>query len=262
MASLVISKEAKKAANLRVLQRADSNIVDIIASATHVVLYKFDAGSQAWEKQNVEGSLFVAKRSSFPHFKIIVMNRNSKENLEVPLAATFQMQVREPYLMFRMEKGNSKESSQEIRGIWFHDGKERQTIVDILNRVVKQLSAAPANVTAVEEKKPKQNVQTKPQGINKEEATASLMAALKIGGSGAAAAAGSVASQKAKPKPSPSPSAPKPQETSSLQNMVLDKKSLQLSLMSLLHEDKFLDLIHAQYLKVAKARENGGTPRK
>ena len=152
------------------------------------------------------------------------MNRNSKGNLEVPLAATFQMQVREPYLMFRMEKGNSKESSQEIRGIWFHDGKERQTIVDILNRVVKQLSAAPSNVTALEDKKPKQAVQTKPQGINKEEATASLMAALKIGGSGsgATAAAGSVASPKPKPKPSPSPSAPKPQEASSLQNMVLD----------------------------------------
>ena len=82
----------------------------------------------------------MAKRSSCPSFKIIVMNRNSKDNLEVPLASTFQMQVREPYLIFRLEKGDDA-SEQKIRGIWFHDGKERQSIVEILDRVVKSLSA-------------------------------------------------------------------------------------------------------------------------
>jgi mRNA-decapping enzyme 1B len=51
----VISEEAKRAANLRVLQRTDSNIVDIVGSATHVVLYEFNADSKAWEKRNVEG---------------------------------------------------------------------------------------------------------------------------------------------------------------------------------------------------------------
>jgi mRNA-decapping enzyme 1B len=56
MASIVISEEAKRAANLRVLQRADSDIVDILESATHVVLYEFNATSKAWEKRNVEGS--------------------------------------------------------------------------------------------------------------------------------------------------------------------------------------------------------------
>ena len=56
MAPIVISEEAKRAANLRVLQRADSSIVDIVGSATHVVLYEFNAASQAWEKRNVEGA--------------------------------------------------------------------------------------------------------------------------------------------------------------------------------------------------------------
>lgn len=193
--------------------------------------------------------MFVAKRSSFPRFKIIVMNRNSKNNLEVPLAPTFQMQVREPYLIFRMEKGDEKES-QEIRGIWFHDGKERQTIVDVLDRIVKSLSFP-------EEKKPNQSAQPQrsaanQQVINKEKAAASLMAVLKIGGS---AGSGSQTPQQKQ-------QVQKAQEDSSVQNMVLDKKSLQLSLMSLLQEDRFLDLIHAQYLKVAKARANGGTPKK
>mmetsp|Transcript_5142 Transcript_5142/g.3612 ORF Transcript_5142/g.3612 Transcript_5142/m.3612 type:complete len:92 (+) Transcript_5142:30-305(+) len=45
------------------------------------------------------------------------------------------------------------------------------------------------------------------------------------------------------------------EERQQLQSVELDKKSLQLSLMSLLQEDKFIDLIHAQYLKVVRARK-------
>ena len=55
MAPIVFNEQDKRAANLRVLQRADSNIIDIFSSCTHVVLYEFNATSQAWEKQNVEG---------------------------------------------------------------------------------------------------------------------------------------------------------------------------------------------------------------
>jgi len=187
------------------------------------------------------GSLFVAKRSSSPRFKMIVMNRNSKDNLEVPLSSTFQMQVREPYLIFRSEKSETK-----IKGIWFHDGKERQSIVEILNRAVKSLSAKDNSTV-------QQNNDARQPQMNKEQAAASLMSALKIGGS--SSDTGSTAQQKQVSAPS-TPQQPNTQDTN-VQNMVLDKKSLQLSLMSLLQEDKFLDLIHTQYLKVAKARSSG-----
>ena len=35
---------------------------------------------------------------------------------------------------------------------------------------------------------------------------------------------------------------------------VLDKKSLQLALLSLIQDDRFLDLLHSQYLRVARTR--------
>jgi mRNA-decapping enzyme 1B len=34
----------------------------------------------------------------------------------------------------------------------------------------------------------------------------------------------------------------------------LDKKSLQLALLSLIQDDRFLDLLHSQYLRVVHAR--------
>lgn len=58
MAPIKINEEDKKAANLRVLQKADPSITEIIAVASHAVLYEFDAVSNAWEKRNVEGVLF------------------------------------------------------------------------------------------------------------------------------------------------------------------------------------------------------------
>jgi hypothetical protein len=35
---------------------------------------------------------------------------------------------------------------------------------------------------------------------------------------------------------------------------VLDKKSLQLTLLSLIQDDRFIDLVHSQYLKVVRTR--------
>ena len=56
MAQVVtINDEAKRAANLRVLQRLDKTVLDIVGSATHVVLYSFNEQGQSWERRNVEG---------------------------------------------------------------------------------------------------------------------------------------------------------------------------------------------------------------
>jgi hypothetical protein len=56
MAPIAITEEARRAANLRVLQRIDPSIIGIVGSATHVVLYEFLETTQKWEKQNCEGA--------------------------------------------------------------------------------------------------------------------------------------------------------------------------------------------------------------
>ena len=42
--------------------------------------------------------------------------------------------------------------------------------------------------------------------------------------------------------------------TPNMPGVALDKKSLQLALLSLIQDERFIDLLHAQYLKVAHAR--------
>ncbi|KAL3757425.1 hypothetical protein ACHAWU_005156 [Discostella pseudostelligera] len=296
-----IDAETRRKANLRVLQRIDRNIVDLAITATHVVLYEYSKNN-CWEKMNVEGTLFVTKRSDVPRFKLIVLNRSSTENMEVPITASFQMQVKDPYLIFR-----ESAQSNDFRGFWFHDGEERDRIASHLEQVVKSL------IQLEEMEKQNSNPSFTPPPPSgggggdaeavRRDAGAALLSTLNLG-----ARVDSTSTQSAAPVPTPGTSeqqnrallmpsststaprtpaaaaAPQPTTTTpsgmapislsthmiggfpnphSTQHLVLDKKNLQLTLLSLLHDDRFLDLIHAQYLKVVNRRQAaaGAAPR-
>jgi mRNA-decapping enzyme 1B len=165
------------------------------------------------------------------------MNRNSKNNLDVPLSSNFQMQINEPYLIFR----SHKDEGESAQAIWFHDSNERQNICNVLQRIVKSLMYA-------EPAEKNQNSPVLTQAVaakmNNEEATASLMAALRIGESSQKQDLGDQ-------KPSSNDSNEKQDEN---RNIILDRKTLQLTLLSLLQDDRFIDLIHAKYLTITKAR--------
>lgn len=244
MVVVTINDEAKKAANLRVLQRLDGSIHDIVGSATHVVLYSFNDKNQAWERRNVEGSLFVAKRQpqnvTESRFKLLILNRHSKENLEVPLAASFQMQVREPYLIFRLDDSGG---NTNIMGIWFHDSKEREAISKILERVIQSLT----HVAELENKE-KKSKENKMKPSNETVLAATLQSTLGISG----------ADSDQKDKHNVSSDRNTATEQMDTNNLVLDKKHLKLTLMSLLEDDRFLDIIHAQYLKNLKVANSIG----
>lgn len=249
----IIDADTRRKANLRVLQRMDRNVVDVAITATHVVLYEYNitAKQSSWEKMNVEGTLFVTKRSDAPRFKLIVLNRNSTENLEVSITAVLQMQVKDPYLILR----NSPEST-EFLGIWFHDGNERGQIASYLEQVVNSLvkieemeSNGNMNITP--------SIQTdKDDHTTRQEAGVALLAALTMGSTGSAKVGETDVTTGQDIKLASAVPAVEQQTThsSQMQNIVLDKKSLQLSLLSLLQDDRFIDLIHAQYLKVVQKR--------
>jgi mRNA-decapping enzyme 1B len=278
--------EARRTTNLRVLHRLDPQIVDLAITATHVVLYEFNLSTQQWIKKNVEGSLFVVNRSDVPRFKLIISNRNSTENLEVGITSTFQMQLREPYLIFRdsssSSSGGGGGTDEAIRGLWFHDGKEREQLHSYLENVVKSLQKieemerlhGPPPALLNNNKKNNSSNNDNNKGpvveVNTNAAGAALLSALHLNDNTTTAAAAAESKSRKQSPPlqttgqsnnttklssssetsSSSPSPPPQSKTPT----TLDKKSLQLALLSLIQDERFLDLIHAQYLKVASSR--------
>eukprot|EP00980_Cylindrotheca_fusiformis_P023159 scaffold10199_cov146-Cylindrotheca_fusiformis.AAC.16 len=238
--ALNMHEQARKEANLRLLQRStDPAISDILGSATHVVLYKFSQSTQSWEKSNVEGSLFLAVRPS--GFLLVIVNRNSPDNYPIELTAKFQLQHQDPYLIFRQEENNET----VIRGIWFPHANERVILNDLLNNVLERLRSAPptppAPPPAAAAPPPRApSTSSSVSSFDQGAAFAALLSPLSLN---------SEAPQLRQQSPSQTSNQP-----------MLDKKSLQLSLLSLIQDERFIDLLHAQYLKVARARANRNKP--
>lgn len=111
--------------NLAVLKRRDAQIESILGSAGHVVLYQFNEENKAWDRKNVEGSLFVVKRAIAPQHQFVVLNRLSSENLVETIDESFQTELTEQFLLYR-------NGSSEILGVWFYSPPERASIADLL----------------------------------------------------------------------------------------------------------------------------------
>jgi mRNA-decapping enzyme 1B len=228
--ALTINENARKEANLRLLQRSmDRSISNILGSATHVVLYHFQQSSQTWEKSNVEGSLFLAVKPT--GYLLVILNRNSPDNYPIELSKDFQLQHNDPYLIFK-QPGSGETSA--IRGIWFPNPNERVLMNDLLTQVLATLKNSPPP--------PVPPPAATAPSIDQGDAISALLSPFSLG-------ANTSEATKTTPVRQSSPS----QQSS---QPILDKKSLQLALLSLIQDERFLDLLHAQYLKVASARAN------
>jgi len=256
-----LSMDARRKANLRVLQRSDTCIESIVESATHVGLYEFLQDDQRWEKKPIEGSLFLATRSrdSSSQFQLVILNRSSANNWTVDVTRRMQLQNTDPYLIIRQKNGGES----TILGIWFHNGQERDKIANLLSKAVQSLELVPAKVESTIDPGIAASVLLSPFTIADADTPV-----FKTPNPQSSPGANQKLNDSANTQQyNPNQQVPErgQQENRKLQSrddypnqqhLVLDKKSLQLSLLSLIQDERFLDLIHAQYLKVAHARAN------
>jgi mRNA-decapping enzyme 1B len=248
--ALSVNEQARMEANLRLLQRStDNTITNILGTATHVVLYKFQQSTQSWEKSNVEGSLFLAVRPM--GYLLLILNRNSPENYQLSVNKDFQLQHKDPYLIFKQHE----EGATVIRGIWFPDAQERAIMNGLLTQVLQLLRTNPP--VSAPAPTPAPAVASIDQGA----AIAALLSPFSLGTNDATSAVptSGVTRNGAIPTITTTSAASNTPPSRQLspstgQAPVLDKKSLQLALLSLIQDERFLDLLHAQYLKVSQAR--------
>ena len=151
MAAMERSKQLEY--NLAVLKRRDASISRVLDMAGHVVLYQFNEDSKAWDRKNVEGSLFVVERSSAPSYQFVVLNRLSSENLVETIDENFQTELTEQFLLYR-------NTSSEILGVWFYSPPERSAISELLT------SLSAGEVPGGAETSPEAPVDTADSGAN------------------------------------------------------------------------------------------------
>ncbi|XP_011639425.1 mRNA-decapping enzyme 1B [Pogonomyrmex barbatus] len=117
--------------NVAALKRVDPYVKDILETATHVALYTFNADENEWEKTDIEGALFLYSRNGEPYNSILIMNRLNTNNLVEPVAPGLDLQLQEPFLLYRNSRCN-------IYGVWFYEKEECVRIANMLNKLLKE----------------------------------------------------------------------------------------------------------------------------
>jgi len=260
----LIEENAKDLATLKVLQKTDPSVVEILGSASHVTLYGFDLDQQAWSRKNVEGSLFVVRRNTAPTFQFVVLNRLSTENTVEDLLGAFEFELSPPYLLYR--------SSTEVNGIWFYKQEECDAMSALFDKITGAFGAdAPAaNGASTEAMLAAMGLGTQQQTAPpppvaapvaaaapdpREDSVAAFFAAASAGGAGNAAAAAPVPvavpapqerKAKKKEKPAPAP-APAQRDVSAAEPVsgggAVTRDSVRAAMYKLVSNDGFIDMM-------------------
>ena len=109
---------------LSALQKVDPAIVAILTGSPHVAVYIFPQGAKQWERKNIEGPLYLVRRSTLPQFSFIILNRKENSHMVEMIDLNFEFQNQEPYIIFR----NSKAPVPMPHGMWFKSTEDRERV--------------------------------------------------------------------------------------------------------------------------------------
>ncbi|XP_059965781.1 mRNA-decapping enzyme 1A isoform X3 [Mesoplodon densirostris] len=117
--------------SLAALKQHDPYITSIADLTGQVALYTFCPKANQWEKTDIEGTLFVYRRSASPYHGFTIVNRLNMHNLVEPVNKDLEFQLHEPFLLYR-------NASLSIYSIWFYDKNDCHRIAKLMADVVEQ----------------------------------------------------------------------------------------------------------------------------
>ncbi|KAM9592364.1 mRNA-decapping enzyme 1A isoform 3-T3 [Trichechus inunguis] len=117
--------------SLAALKQHDPYITSIADLTGQVALYTFCPKANQWEKTDIEGTLFVYRRSASPYHGFTIVNRLNMHNLVEPVNKDLEFQLHEPFLLYR-------NASLSIYSIWFYDKNDCHRIAKLMANVVEE----------------------------------------------------------------------------------------------------------------------------
>ncbi|KFO25188.1 mRNA-decapping enzyme 1A [Fukomys damarensis] len=117
--------------SLAALKQHDPYITSIADLTGQVALYTFCPKANQWEKTDIEGTLFVYRRSASPYHGFTIVNRLNMHNLVEPVNKDLEFQLHEPFLLYR-------NANLSIYSIWFYDKNDCHRIAKLMADVVEE----------------------------------------------------------------------------------------------------------------------------
>ncbi|KAI9856289.1 MAG: hypothetical protein M1824_005504 [Vezdaea acicularis] len=151
--------------NLTVLRRYEPTISQILSIANYAVVYVFSTESQTWEKNDIEGTMFVcqlspsevAKEEGIERYKVIILNRRGLDNFTADLTSSNDVEITDQYVILR---SSSNPGNAPIYGLWIFSEPPPSSTAETRTRNAKIIedcaAAAEASTKAMRAKKEKQ----------------------------------------------------------------------------------------------------------
>eukprot|EP00516_Mucochytrium_quahogii_P003453 CAMPEP_0203759198 /NCGR_PEP_ID=MMETSP0098-20131031/12178_1 /ASSEMBLY_ACC=CAM_ASM_000208 /TAXON_ID=96639 /ORGANISM=" , Strain NY0313808BC1" /LENGTH=292 /DNA_ID=CAMNT_0050652009 /DNA_START=154 /DNA_END=1032 /DNA_ORIENTATION=- len=117
--------------NLRMVQRFDKEAESIVEQTLFVAVYRYQEDGGSWERESIEGPLFLLERGVEPKYSLLVVNRASATNFLKCIRGDFEFDDTGDYLMFRCEDG--------VYGLWFPDVEEKKKISQRIESIVSRM---------------------------------------------------------------------------------------------------------------------------
>ncbi|KAK4501229.1 hypothetical protein PRZ48_007036 [Zasmidium cellare] len=107
--------------NHLVLQRWSPQLQTILAISPFAVLYNFNPETAAWEKSDLQGSLFVCQLQDpvRPRYEVMILNRKNPENLHLEITSSENIEVTDEFVIVHIEGGEG-----QTVGLWMFSDAE------------------------------------------------------------------------------------------------------------------------------------------
>ncbi|KAI3129559.1 hypothetical protein CBS147330_5189 [Penicillium roqueforti] len=102
--------------NLSVIRRHKPSVTSILSLAPYAVVYIFSPTTKQWEKNGVEGTLFVCQETQGElgedRYTAFVVNRRGLDNFDLPLTEGENVEITEEYVILKAEESAEGEAGQ------------------------------------------------------------------------------------------------------------------------------------------------------
>ena len=116
--------------NLSVLRRHLPSTTSIAFLAPYAVIYIYSTATNGWEKNGIEGTLFVVELQN-EKYAVLVLNRRGLNNFTLPLKSAEDVEITQEYVILEGIEGDGLRSGnvgeKKVYGIWIFEEEQGST---------------------------------------------------------------------------------------------------------------------------------------
>ncbi|EUD70391.1 hypothetical protein YYG_04360 [Plasmodium vinckei petteri] len=122
----------------KMLKSIDIYITEIIMKSCFVTVYKMNENELKWKRADIEGFLYIVKRSLKPFYRLIITNKKNENHLLEDINSNMNLSTDQNYIFYKIL--NEENKSKSIYSLWFYSTEEKEKIYSVLKNIVGNIS--------------------------------------------------------------------------------------------------------------------------